>query len=189
MPTTPADIVDTTLVEIERQNDTVREMAERPAAQQLWRPEPEGWSMAEHVDHLNLTNDVYLGAIEACLASARERGARGQGPFKRSWLAHHFVSKLGPPVTLKVKTMKKLVPPAELDPGEVARRFFERQERFAAAVEGARGVDLGRARFRSPLFALLKMDLGVGFDLIVAHNERHLWLCDRLKEREGFPQG
>ena len=78
MPTTPADIVDTTLAEIQRQRDTVSRIAERSVSQQLWRPEPGTWSMAEHVDHLNLTNDAYLTAIEACLASALERGVQGR---------------------------------------------------------------------------------------------------------------
>ena len=44
------------------------------------RPDPARWSMAECVEHLNLTAQAYLPLLRAALERGRAAGARSNGP-------------------------------------------------------------------------------------------------------------
>ena len=46
----------------------------------------------------------------------------------------------------------------------------------------AKGVDLGRARVRSPFFRLLRTSADESFRILLAHNRRHLWQARRALE-------
>ena len=54
-------------------------------------------------------------------------------------------------------------------------------------MESSRGLDLGAIRFGSPFFKLLRFSLGTGFEVVLAHDRRHVWLIRELMETEGFP--
>ena len=59
--------------------------------------------------------------------------------------------------------------------------------RRLSCVESSRGLDLGKARFRSPFSSLVKLSLGTGIELLLAHNRRHVWLMREVMEQPGFP--
>ena len=52
----------------------------------LWRPGPDGWSIAECLDHLNATARVYLPVLDEGISDAIRRGVYGEGPFKYNWV-------------------------------------------------------------------------------------------------------
>ena len=54
-------------------------------------------------------------------------------------------------------------------------------------LESARGLDLGRARMRSPFMKLISMNLAEAFQVIFAHNRRHFWLAREVMQQPGFP--
>ncbi len=74
---------------------------------------------------------------------------------------------------------------------EARRQAREVSELLGGAERGGRprGVDLGRVRFRSPFFALLRFSLGAGFEMLLAHDRRHLWLAREVMASPGFPGG
>lgn len=187
MPTTPANAVDRTLQELNRQDDAAAELRSLPGAALLWRPDAKRWSIIQQLEHLTLTNRPYMQVLEEAIRGSRSRGRTGTGPYRRGWLGSWLAGTMAPPVKMKVRTTNSLVPDADLDVGEVFREFADTQESLRAVVEEARGIDLGRTRFRSPILPLVRLDLGVGFDLIVNHNWRHLWIADRIREMEDFP--
>ena len=40
----------------------------------------------------------------------------------------------------------------------------------------------------NPFFSLIRFSVGTGFQVIAAHQRRHLWQAERVRERAGFPQ-
>lgn len=183
IPTVSGDL-DALLVETDRQSQEVRALADRPAGFR-WRPPGDRWSQAGHIAHLVLTNEPYLEAMAECLEEARSRGWVGDGPYRHPAIARWFANSMEPPPRIRVKTFRSLVPDDE--PSAPADGFEGAQRRLAGLLRDARGVDLGRARFRSPFARLLKLSLGTGFHLILAHNRRHLWTARRNHEEAGFP--
>ena len=52
----------------------------------------------------------------------------------------------------------------------------------------ANGVDLAKARVQSPANRWVRLDLGAGFALMVAHERRHLWQAQQMTVRPDFPK-
>jgi hypothetical protein len=128
--------------------------------------------------------------MEDALTEARRRGgAAGDGPYRHPRIASWFVRSLEPPPKRRIKTFRSMVPDPVTDPHSVLPGFLALQGQLTELMEAARGVDLGRVRFGSPFLSLLRLSLGTGFELILAHNRRHLWLVRELMGVDGFPGG
>jgi len=187
VPNTPSDIIDRFTSELERHNQAVRSLLGLPEQAVRWRPAPSKWSILEHVDHLARTNRLYLEAMSDAVEAARAARYRSDGPFRRGWVGHVLAQSMEPPVKLRMKTFRRLTPPAGLDTAETLGGFLEVQRSLVELADSARGVDLGRARFRSPLLSILPLDVGAALDLVLAHNRRHIWLAERIRATPGLP--
>jgi hypothetical protein len=154
-----------------------------------WRPSPGRWSIAQCLDHLNLSAQRFVPAMDAALAGAEQRGLRSRGPFTYPMLERWFTRSQEPPPKLRSRTFKTLTPAANLDMEDVVARFNAWQEQFEQRLRRADGIDLGRARHRSPVFPLLKWSLGTMFALTLAHQRRHLWQAREVRIHRDFPVG
>jgi len=139
------------------------------------RPGEAKWSAGEHIAHLTLTNRIYARAIDEAVAKAREGGLTGDGPYRGTIMGRLFLFALQPPPRMNVKTFLHLVPPRDTDPQQTLEAFEAAQRQVEASLESARGVDLGRARMRSPFMAFLRMAVVESFQVVLTHNARHLW--------------
>ena len=149
-----------------------------------WRPALDTWSIAECLDHLNATARVYLPALDESIAEAIRRGVYGEGPFKYNWLGRlsvHFSD------TLRWKAPDEVQPGEGRTRREIIAAFRAYQVQYVDRLRQANGIDLARARVRVPMKGWLKIPLGSGFALMVAHARRHLAQAKRVSEAENFP--
>ena len=151
----------------------------------IWRPGPDSWSIAECLDHLNATARVYLPALDEGIADAIRRGVYGEGPFKYNWLGR---------LSVRFSDMRiRFEAPDDVQPGvgrsrrEILAAFRAYQVQYVDRLRQANGIDLARARVRVPVTAWLRIPLGSGFALVVAHSRRHLAQAQRVTEAEHFP--
>lgn len=186
---TRAGELDDLLAEIERQEHEVADLFQEVSAEAaVWSPDSDRWSMTGHLAHLCVVAEAYLGAIESAVEQAREAGgAESEGPYRHPWLSRRFARMMEPPPTLRVRTFGTMVPGADVAPEDAMERFRGLLRRLAAAVESARGLDLGKVRVPSPIFRLLRFSLGAAFEIVLAHDRRHVWLMREVMESEGFP--
>ena len=70
-----------------------------------------GWSIAQCLDHLNVTARLYLPQLDEGIANAIRQGLYGEGPFKYWWFARLFVRMLEPPPRMRVKAPAAFEPP------------------------------------------------------------------------------
>ena len=152
-----------------------------------WRPAPDRWSIGECFEHLNLTAAAYVPAIDAAIADARARNLRSAGPFAYPMLERLFVAWNEPPVRRRGKAFKAYRPPSRLSPDPVMNAFSSWQDRLAERVKGADGLDLRRARRRSPIVPIMKWSLGTMFALVLAHERRHIWQARQVRNERRFP--
>lgn len=186
--TTEASAVDEYQSEVDRQTRVVEELVAGLDQEQLaWRPKPEKWSVGEHVVHLIRTIPPYLVELDEGLADARERGLHADGPFRRPWLGEWVIRTMEPPPGIPIPTVKKLVPERGLPRERLLESWRDAQDSLLASMDQARGLDLGRARIRSPFVPLLRVTVDQAYRLILAHGRRHIWLVRRTMEAEGFP--
>jgi hypothetical protein len=153
-----------------------------------WRPAPEVWSIAECLDHLNVTARVYLPQFDRGIDDAARRSAYGRGPFRSSWVGRVLVRTSEPPSRFRMKAPELFRPTAGRPRHEVTTALRGYQVELVERLSKANGLDLERARVTSPVSKWLGFSLCAGFALIAAHERRHLWQARKMMELRGFPR-
>jgi hypothetical protein len=155
----------------------------------VWRPTANAWSVAECVEHLNATARTYLPALDEGIADAIRRGLYGEGPFQYNWIGRVYVRFIEPPVRWRLQAVPQVYPGAGRSRREILAAFRAYQVQYIDRLRQANGVDLARARVRSPGATWLRIPLGTGFAIMAAHERRHLWQARRITGAPGFPSG
>ena len=155
----------------------------------VWRPAPTAWSVAECLDHLNATARAYLPALDEGIADAIRHGVYGEGPFIYNWIGRLYVRFNEPPVRWRRQTFPQLYPGAGRSRREILAAFRAYQVQYIDRLRQANGIDLARARVRSPAAEWLRIPLGSSFAVVAAHERRHLWQAKKVTGAPGFPSG
>ena len=150
-----------------------------------WRPGVDAWSIAECLDHLNATARVYLTALDEGISDAIRRGVYGEGPYKYNWLGRLSVQFSD--TRLRLKAPDDVKPGAGRTRREILAAFRAYQVQYVDRLRQANGIDLARASVRMPASSWIRIPLGSGFAVIIAHARRHLLQAKRVMEAEEFP--
>jgi len=139
-----------------------------------WHPPSGGWSVAQCIDHLNVTARMYLPKLDEGIANAIRRGLYGEGPFRYNWIGRMFVKTVEPPPRFRVKAPVAFQPSPSRKRPETLAAFRAYQVQFIDRLRQANGLDLARARVQSPAASYLRLPLGSGFAVMIGHERRHL---------------
>ena len=153
-----------------------------------WRPRPDAWSVAQCVEHLNTTARLYLPQLDEAIANAIRRGTYGEGPFSYNVFGRFFTAVMEPPARFRLRAPKAFHPPPARPRSEVMAAFRAYQVQFTDRLRQANGLDLARAKVRSPTTTWLRFSLGSGFALMLAHERRHLWQARNIVAHQMFPR-
>jgi hypothetical protein len=82
---------------------------------------------------------------------------------------------------VRLRTTSSLTPAGDVKPEDVLREFFDWQDQFADRLRRADGLDLRRARARSPVLPWLRYSLGTAFRAFLAHERRHIWQARQVR--------
>lgn len=152
-----------------------------------WRPNPQSWSIAECLLHLNMIGDRYAHVLETTLAEARARGTVGQGPFGYGMFGKWLLSNTEPPPKRKSKAPRSFRPTDDQPIRAVLPTFLHLQEQLALLIEQANGLHLERVKVPVPGMSPLKFNLHVTMACIAAHQRRHLWQARQVRNNPSFP--
>jgi hypothetical protein len=150
-----------------------------PAARWMERADPDRWSVAECVEHLNLTADAYRTGVTAALEEARRRGGPAPARYRRDpagWLLWKMV---GPKARTRVKTTAAFVPGADLDAATIVQRFRRLQDEQVGWVRASDGLSIQAVRVRSPFNERLGYNLFAALSILPRHQHRHLPQAER----------
>jgi hypothetical protein len=152
-----------------------------------WQPDDgRAWSVAQCLDHLARATSEYLVPMEQALARARGRGALRRGPTEPGRLAGWFIRLLEPPVGRRFRAPHSIVPASALPAKEALARFLAAQKAARRLLAANADLDLS-IRFANPYVTGLRFRTGAGFQIIAAHDRRHLWQARRVRSASGFP--
>jgi hypothetical protein len=152
-----------------------------------WRPDEHSWSVAQCLDHLNAASRAYLPPMRTAVERARRAGSAGRGPLRPGVVGRWFVATLEPPPKRRLPAPKKIVPAARKARAEVMAEWEKLQAEVKALLAESAGFDLNGTRFVNPFLPLVRFSLATGFQVIAAHQRRHLWQAARVKANPGFP--
>jgi hypothetical protein len=157
-------------------------------AQFLERPDPGRWSIGECIQHLTITNELLIEHIAPALDRTRAKGWTSPDPFRPSWLMSKFIKSLEPPVTMKAKAPDKMRPLPDLTRKECLAEWDQQRAQLEKLLRLSEGLDLTRVSVPSPVTSWVKYSLGSSFLVIAAHDRRHLWQAEQVREQLPVPQ-
>ena len=159
------------------QRDATSLVSGLSAERGMWHASPESWSVAECLDHLATANTVYLNAMEAPAARARQDSRWRRGPAAPGLIGGWFVRSLEPPVRPRRKLRAPAIIRPRRDPplDESFDAFVASQDRVRDYLRRHADLDLARIRFPNPFIRGLRFSLATGLHVIPAHERRHLW--------------
>ena len=152
-----------------------------------WHPAPGAWSIAQCIDHLNVTARMYLPMLDEGIADAIRRGLYAEGPFRYNLINRIVARSMEPPYWVRTKTPKAFQPPPNRPRHDVMAAFHAYQVQYIDRLRQANGLDLARATAASPVLTWLRFQLGTAFAFTTAHERRHLWQARRITEHSEFP--
>lgn len=139
------------------------------------RPQPDRWSATECVAHLTLTNQHYPSLIRGAL----EPAPPGDGPYRMDFRGRLLRWILEPPYRSGVKTMPSMEPKAGESPEQVLVGFLASQEELLKLLEAARGKALEKTTITSPFSKRMRYNTYSCFQVLAAHERRHLWQAEQ----------
>ena len=151
--------------------------------QLIKRPQPNKWSVAECLVHINLTSEAEIDLLTETYAQHQSKRTRVEKEFKMELFSRLIKWTLEPPPMFfsKLKTTEQFQP-VNVEPlSEVMPKFLNLQEQLKNCVDNANGLPLGEIIVVSPFNAKVKYNLFSCFHLILAHERRHLWQAEQVK--------
>jgi hypothetical protein len=149
-------------------------------------PAAGGWSAAQVLEHLVLASGSYLAVMRQRVQSAPTAAAgtdlRWRPTLGGRLLAWSMTS------ARRLPAPRGWVPEAAPRP-HVREAWIDELRELEALLDRVDRVPWNQVRFRSPVTALLRLNLGDGFLILISHAERHFGQIDRTLSgrRAGTP--
>lgn len=135
-----------------------------------------GWSPAQCLAHLALTNFAYLAEMRPAIKrEIHLHNHARQGPWRVGLPTRLFLRYLEPPVQHRVNAPRAIAPAPRVEAQQALKDFVQSQEAIAALLVESAHLDLGRIRFPNPFLPGVRFTVGSGFLILGAHERRHLW--------------
>ena len=144
-----------------------------------WRPSAAEWSIGQCLDHLLVTNQVYLPPLKQAVQTGSRAPVEEITPgWFGAWFLRNYIAPS--PASKKAKAPRKITPVSEVD-ATILDRFLASNEETRAVMRGACEIDVNRTRFKNPFIPLIRFTVGTGFEIIAKHQDRHLQQAERIR--------
>jgi uncharacterized damage-inducible protein DinB len=142
--------------------------------QAAWRPHPAAWSISECLDHLALTNRIYIRAMQPAAEAARRKNKIRRRAALPGYFGAWFVRSLEPPIKLKTKSPKSIKPRTAPTLADASAAFLASHAEAQNFLRANADLDLAAITFPNPFVKGLRFSLATGLHVIPAHERRHL---------------
>jgi len=155
-------------------------------AQLNWKPRPGAWSVGQCLEHLCISNEVYVGPLVSSL------GRPPTGPVDEitpGWFGRWFIRTYIEPTTQqkRARAPAKITPVATQIDSSILDRFIASNASVRDVIRRAQEHDVNRVRFRNPFVPVIRFTVGTGLQIIARHNHRHLLQAERVRAAPDFP--
>lgn len=153
-----------------------------PADKWPVRRDPDRWSVAECVVHLNLTAAAYEEILREAFTRLpkAEAGGPRPGKYHRDILGWLLWRTMPPPVKSRYKTIARFIPGSVAPVPQLVAEFERLQAMQLSFLEEADGRPLTKVKVTSPFSAKVRYNLYSCFSILPAHQHRHLWQAEQV---------
>ena len=152
------------------------------------KPNPSGgWSIAECIQHVALTNSQYLAMIRMALGQNEKRAVAANATLSTAgWFSSYFIAKVVAPQSAKRFKAPKAIRPTPVDAQEALQELLHSHEEIRQILTSNPKSDLNRIRFKNPLFPVIRFTVATGLLIMAAHGRRHLLQAERVRQAQDF---
>ena len=150
-------------------------------------PAPGSWSVGQCLEHLYISNEVYLPPMTQALQGQSPSAVEQVTP---GWFGRYFIRTYIDPTTQKAraKAPGKIRPAPRVD-ADILARFLRSNDAARDLVRRASAFDVNRIRFKNPFVGGIRFTVGTGIEIIWRHQRRHLLQAERARAAVAFPPG
>lgn len=152
-----------------------------------WKPEAKIWSMGECINHLVITNELYLKKMKE-FAIKRTSNLNDDFIYSQSFLGKMMTKAVDPENVKKYKTFKLFDPLESSASKSAVQDYTLIIKRFIEFVKDLNGINLKKIKFSSPVNKFIRLNLGDPLIFIPRHDERHLLQAQRIMNLKEFPK-
>ena len=153
-----------------------------------WKPDEQGWSIAECIDHLVVTNKLYFNEIEKQFAEKQLKTDCSKTEVKHKWLSKFIIKSVDPANIKKVKTFPVFMPSSSKHTRQVFANLNEVQNALINLVSSAKDLDLNKYVMSSPAAKIIKENFCDVLEIIYLHDRRHCNQAERVFNHLNFPK-
>jgi hypothetical protein len=142
--------------------------------------------VAQCLDHLAITNQVYLSAMKEPAIRARASGRLRRRPALPGFVGRWFAAKMEPPVKAsstinKMNAPRKIKPGSSLSLADAFACFLKSQDEIRDYLSTNADLDLAGIRFPNPFIPAIRLSVATGLHVLTAHERRHMWQAWRVR--------
>jgi hypothetical protein len=153
-----------------------------------WKPSVETWSIAECIDHIVITNKLYLNEIKKQFAVKHIKTDCSKSEIKHKWLSKFIIKAVDPVNIKKSKTFPVFMPSMSKYKKDIFNYFYEVQNNLINLVSSSKDLDFNKYVMSSPAAKIIKENFCDVLEIIRLHNRRHLNQAEKLINHPNFPK-
>jgi hypothetical protein len=146
-----------------------------------WKPNSETWSIAQNLDHLIVVNETYYPVLAALHQGTYKTPFTAKIGFIVSFLGKTVLKAVQPDRRKKMKTFPIWEPNTSKVDDDILNRFENHQNELKLKIESAKELVAKGVVISSPANRNIVYKLETAFDIIVAHEQRHLEQAKEIK--------
>ncbi|MDB4912837.1 MAG: hypothetical protein JWM95_481 [Gemmatimonadetes bacterium] len=142
-------------------------------------PEPKGWSIADVLEHLCITDGFYDEPIAALLKTARPDAGAPNREWKPTFIGNMIARSLERP---RPVSAPRLFRPGQSPRNAVAETLLARELAMVKNLDHAESLDWRTLRIATPVLPawMPRLNLGDAFRIHVVHLGRHAGQIERV---------
>jgi hypothetical protein len=153
-----------------------------------WKPSASEWSVAQCLEHLLVSNEGFIPIIKKVKRGEYKRSFKERLPVLPRLFGSLVLNAVKPETPRKLKAGKSFEPSTSEIAPDIVSRFEAQQKVIAEHMGSTEELDLRKIIITSPVASFVTYSLFDGYQIIVAHDQRHVAQAKRVMTREGFPK-
>ncbi|MGQ9798973.1 MAG: DinB family protein [Ignavibacterium sp.] len=166
----------------------IKKLNELSDDQLNWKTTEDSWSIAECIEHLSITNQLYFDKIEKQLSETQINCRDEEIPVKHSFWGKMIIKVVDPSNIKKTKTFSVFQPSKNYITKDSITKLIEVQKSLTNLISSSVNLNTNRYSMSSPASKLIKVNLSDILEIIRLHNKRHLIQIEKLLINNNFPK-
>lgn len=151
-----------------------QEFGALPGDELNWKPNAATWSIAQIIQHLIVVNETYYPILDQIRNHTYYTPRFGQIGFVNRFFGKMILNSVQPEQKRKIKTFSIWEPELSTVQRDIVSQFEKHQNELKEKIRSSEDLISRHTVISSPVNRMIVYKLETAFDIMVAHEKRHL---------------